>query len=103
VSRARCAVVWCGGTSIHKHTCGETQHGTARAAGIPQIEPTGKPMDRRGQAGGGFAPGHELKLVLQRGVAASVQLPWVTCQKQAPSEAEVLRAVKGFYRWGREG
>ncbi|KAG2454515.1 hypothetical protein HYH02_000362 [Chlamydomonas schloesseri] len=70
---------------------------------IPRIEPTGKPMGR-GQAGGGsgsgggFAPGHELKLVLQRGVAASVQLPWVTCQKQAPSEAEVLRAVKGFYR-----
>ncbi|KAG2436329.1 hypothetical protein HXX76_006638 [Chlamydomonas incerta] len=71
---------------------------------IPRIEPTNKPMGRTqpggggASSGGGFAPGHELKLVLQRGVTAAVQLPWVTCQKQAPSEADVLRAVKGFYR-----
>ena len=73
-----------------------------------QIEATGKPTGRvqpgaagsSGGGGGGFAPGHDLKLVLQRGVAAAVQLPWITCQKQAPSEADVLRAVKGFYRYG---
>eukprot|EP00198_Chlamydomonas_reinhardtii_P010400 XP_001699737.1 predicted protein [Chlamydomonas reinhardtii] len=75
---------------------------------IPRIEATGKPTGRvqpgaagsSGGGGGGFAPGHDLKLVLQRGVAAAVQLPWITCQKQAPSEADVLRAVKGFYRYG---
>ncbi|GLI63531.1 hypothetical protein VaNZ11_006518, partial [Volvox africanus] len=72
---------------------------------VPQVRPSsGAPS--------GSSPAHENRLVLGRlgncggtpgcGVAVaaaplSVRLPWATSQKQPPSEAGVLRAVKGFY------
>ncbi|GIL67142.1 hypothetical protein Vafri_20587, partial [Volvox africanus] len=68
---------------------------------VPQVRPSsGAPS--------GSSPAHENRLVLGRlgtpgggGINAaaevSVRLPWASCQKQPPSEAGVLRAVKGFY------
>ncbi|GIM02389.1 hypothetical protein Vretimale_7262 [Volvox reticuliferus] len=67
---------------------------------VPQIRPSsGIP--------GGSSPAHENRLVLGKpgggtpcgaaAAAVSVRLPWASCQKQPPSEAGVLRAVKGFY------
>ncbi len=89
-----------------------TRYGQRRAAcrprvvrPRPQVEPTGKAGGSspggggaKPGAGGAGASGHDLTLVLERGVVAAVRLPWVACQKQPPEEAEVLRTLKGFYR-----
>ncbi|KXZ41816.1 hypothetical protein GPECTOR_274g718 [Gonium pectorale] len=88
----------------------EAERSRGLTSDIPRVEPTGKgsaPPGLRSGSGPGSGPhspgAHDLALVLPRGgpgASAAVRLPWVACQRQAPAEADVLRAVKGFYGSG---
>jgi hypothetical protein len=75
-----------------------------RSRGLISDVPEVEAASASAAGGGGGVPQaagphlHDHKLVLSRGgSAAAVRLPWVACQKQPPSEAGVLREVKGFY------